>query len=280
MVADESIPFVYPKSDPYVASIVGASFALIWIGWMELEKSRRIRVRPSQGVTTVTNRLVSSLRDSDLLSEFRRAAVEMHAAVQPLEELYLSSDRRFTDTRERDSRVASAARLNKSLFLTFPTDSCIVQLMPIRSRASSPAPHAASFQEEIVSLIRALGLHRPDQTPCGQPISVAEAQSILELSRQAAISQRGLAAKLQLEKSTVSRLAAILEKRGWLERKKDPMDSRVLRLRLTALGTRVARSLAASRTAKFSTVFAAIPPSKRAAVLESLSILSEALNED
>jgi len=164
--------------------------------------------------------------------------------------------------------------------LTSSADSCILQLMANRPRASSPAQHATSFQEEIVSLIRALGLHKPDQTPCGQPISVAEAQTILELSRQAEISQGGLAAKLRLEKSTVSRLAAILEKRGWLERNKDPVDSRILRLRLTALGARVARNLAASRDAKFSSVFAAIPHTKRASVLESLSILSEALYED
>ena len=140
-------------------------------------------------------------------------------------------------------------------------------------------PLPASFQEEIVTLIRALGLHRPDQTPCGQPISVAEAQAILELSRESPISQSGLAAKLRLEKSTVSRIAAILEKRGWLDRKRDAIDSRVLRLRLTALGTKVAGNLAKSRAAKFSAVFEAIPETQRAAVLESLSILSEALND-
>ncbi len=80
---------------------------------------------------------------------------------------------------------------------------------------------AVYFQDEIVSRIRSLGLYRPDQTPCGQPASVAEAQAVLELSREPRISQNGLAPRLQLEKSTVSRIAAILENRGWLERTRD-----------------------------------------------------------
>ncbi len=129
-------------------------------------------------------------------------------------------------------------------------------------------------------MIRALGLHRPDQTPCGQPISVAEAQTILELSRESLISQSALAAKLRLEKSTVSRIVTALEKRDWLERKRDANDSRVVRLRLTALGARVAGNLAKSRAAKFTRVFDAIPAHRRASVLESLSLLSEVLNED
>ncbi len=152
--------------------------------------------------------------------------------------------------------------------------------MPSRTNRKELVQQAVSFQEEVVALIRSLGLHRPDQTPCGQPISVAEAQAVLELSREPRISQNGLAARLRLEKSTVSRIAAILENHGWLERTRDKDDSRILRLRLTALGSRIARNLAASRAAKFSKVFAAIPEHQQGSVLESLSILSKVLNEN
>lgn len=129
----------------------------------------------------------------------------------------------------------------------------------------------------MVRLIRALGLHRPDRTPCGAPISVAEAQAILELSRAEGMSQGELAFRLQLEKSTVSRVAAMLERRGWIDRSRDARDSRLLRLRLTPAGRKTARNLTASREAKFTTVFASIPPHRRAAVLESLTVLMEAL---
>ncbi len=161
--------------------------------------------------------------------------------------------------------------------LTVLTYSCTIQRLKVTTIKALDV--ADQFQEEIVSLIRALGLHRPDTTPCGQPISVAEAQAVLELSRRSGISQNGLASRLQLEKSTVSRVASALVERGWLERERDPKDSRLFRLHLTRMGRRVAGNLNASRQAKFARVLRAIPAAKRASVTEALSILSEALHE-
>jgi DNA-binding MarR family transcriptional regulator len=152
--------------------------------------------------------------------------------------------------------------------------------LSVRTNRQSRADPKATFQEEIVELIRALGLHRPDQTPCGQPISVAEAQAVLELSRQPGISQNGLATRLRLEKSTVSRVASMLERRAWIERSRDTNDARILRLRLTPSGLKAAQALAASREAKFSKVFEAIPPGKRDSVLQSLALLSQVLNQE
>ncbi len=147
------------------------------------------------------------------------------------------------------------------------------------SRTSSPAD-AAAFEDEIVALIRALGLHRPDRTPCGQPVSVAEAQALHELAREPSLSQNVLASRMHLEKSTISRIASALEKCGWLARTRDEDDSRVLRLRLTPLGSRVARNLARSRAEKFARVFHSLPRDRRTAVIESLALLSEALDAD
>jgi len=136
-----------------------------------------------------------------------------------------------------------------------------------------------TFEQQIVALIRALGLHRPDQTPCGAPISVGEAQALFELAHDPDISQNELAARLHLEKSTVSRLAKMLEQRGWLDRLRDKDDSRLLRLRLTPAGSKAVHRLSASRRARFAKVFDAVPAHKRDAVLDSLSLLSEVLNE-
>ncbi len=136
-----------------------------------------------------------------------------------------------------------------------------------------------AFEQKIVGLIRALGLHKPDETPCGTPISVGEAQALFELSHNPDISQNELASRLHLEKSTVSRLARMLEQRGWLDRVRDEDDTRFLQLRLTAAGSKAVKRLAASRKARFSKIFEAIPAHKRDALLDSLSLLSEVLNE-
>ena len=134
----------------------------------------------------------------------------------------------------------------------------------------------AAFQEQMVQLVRSLGLHRPDETPCGQPVSIGEAHALLEVAREPGLTQHGLAARLRLEKSTVSRIAGMLERRGWIRRVRDERDARFIRLHLTKRGIAANANIAASRRAKFERIFGAIPAKRRGAVLESLSLLTEA----
>src|SRR5579872_6816238 len=111
-------------------------------------------------------------------------------------------------------------------------DSCILQPLKYRTVSSHRSEPAEAFQDAMVALIRALGLHQPDRTPCGRPVSVAEAHAVLELSREPGLSQNALAARLRLEKSSVSRIVTALEKRGWVARKRDPSDNRIVRVHL------------------------------------------------
>jgi DNA-binding MarR family transcriptional regulator len=135
------------------------------------------------------------------------------------------------------------------------------------------------LQEQMIALIRAFGLHRPDQTPCGQPIAVAEAHALMELARAEPLSQNDLVARLRLEKSTVSRLVHQMEQRGWIKRTRSPLDGRMAQIHLTDAGRTLTRDLAEARRAKFARILAAIPEEQRATVLESLTILVEAMRE-
>jgi len=135
------------------------------------------------------------------------------------------------------------------------------------------------LQERMIGLVRAFGLHRPDETPCGQPVAVAEAHALLELTRGEPLSQKDLAARLRLEKSTVSRLVKALEGRGWVGRTRSPRDGRAMELRLTEAGKRAAARLSEARRAKFARVLEAIPEEERASVMQALGVLEEAMNE-
>ncbi|MDQ2998725.1 MAG: MarR family winged helix-turn-helix transcriptional regulator [Chloroflexota bacterium] len=133
------------------------------------------------------------------------------------------------------------------------------------------------LQEQLIALIRAFGLHRPDQTPCGKPVAVAEAHALMELIQGVPLSQNDLAARLHLEKSTVSRLVGIMESRGWIARARSAQDGRARELFLTDIGRQMAAELAEARRAKFARVFEAIPEAERAVVFESLQMLVEAM---
>ena len=138
------------------------------------------------------------------------------------------------------------------------------------------------LQERMIALVRAFGLHKPEETPCGRPVSVAEAHALMELSREdlgPPMVQKELAWRLRLEKSTVSRLVGMLEGRGWVERSRSPEDGRALELRLTEAGKRTAKGIAEARRAKFARVLEAIPEEERGSVLDSMRMLEEAMRE-
>jgi DNA-binding MarR family transcriptional regulator len=81
--------------------------------------------------------------------------------------------------------------------------------------------------------------HEPGNL-AGPPVSGSEARALIELASARGIAQGELASVLGLDKSTVSRLAASLERKGWLRRGRDEDNQRYVRLYLTPQGADVA----------------------------------------
>ena len=147
------------------------------------------------------------------------------------------------------------------------------------SKTQSPPNTAIELQERMIAFIRAYGFQQPEQTPCGQPISVSEAHAITELSRETGLTQQELSTRLRLEKSTTSRLVGLLEARGWLERQVNPHDARSICLVLTKAGLQSAQQVIQARREKFNQLLERIPKQERRAVLSALETLTEALHE-
>lgn len=80
----------------------------------------------------------------------------------------------------------------------------------------------------------------PDEAAPLPVLSTSEARALIELVAARGISQGQLGTLLGLEKSTVSRLATGLERKGWIERGRDEANQRYIRLYLTPEGSRVA----------------------------------------
>jgi DNA-binding MarR family transcriptional regulator len=138
---------------------------------------------------------------------------------------------------------------------------------------------AVLLQEHVVAFVRAFGLHRPSETPCGKPVPVSEAHALAELASEDGLTQNQLAARLRLEKSTVSRLAGQLAARGWIEREPHPTDGRAVRLHLTERGARAAGEIEEARRRRFAELLERIPEDARADVLQAFAVLTEAVDE-
>ena len=97
----------------------------------------------------------------------------------------------------------------------------------------------------------------------GLKLSLSEVMAMGELSEVEAMSQHELGRLLGLEKSTVSRLAAALERRGWIIREREPSNRRVYRLQLTDVGRTVADRLGEDLRAHHQQLLGALTPTER-----------------
>lgn len=127
--------------------------------------------------------------------------------------------------------------------------------------------HDGFPDDELRRLLRRLartsGLLEPHEH-AGLRVSLSEIFALGELSDSGALSQRDLGKRLGLEKSTVSRLAAAMERRGWLTRERDPANRRFYRLRLTAPGEATAKAVGEHFRSLHAHLFDALTPAERA----------------
>jgi DNA-binding MarR family transcriptional regulator len=134
----------------------------------------------------------------------------------------------------------------------------------------SAAP-AERLHELFMDLVRLGGMLQPDSAVPGQPVSVSQAFALHELDTETPLSQRDLAERLHLEKSSVSRMAAEMERKGLLVRERDLGNRRVYRLRLTERGRTLHANMASAFHDHYVRWVLAMTPSEREALLTGLT---------
>jgi DNA-binding MarR family transcriptional regulator len=132
--------------------------------------------------------------------------------------------------------------------------------------------------EQLIAFIRALGLHRPEQTSRGEAVGASEAHALVIL-RRGAINHGQLARALQLQRSSVSRLVQQLARRGWTARAVADLDRRVVFVRLTRKGQIAAEYLIRARGAKFRHILASAAAGQRQQLVNALSRLAQAMSD-
>jgi DNA-binding MarR family transcriptional regulator len=136
---------------------------------------------------------------------------------------------------------------------------------------------AAEDAELVRLLSQLLGVVSPEGTPAGESsdppmptVSPSEARALIELVSSRGIAQGQLASVLGLEKSTVSRLASGLERKGWISRGRDEANQRYVRLYLTPAGRLVAERLWRAWQSRQARIVAALSAEERAGLSAGL----------
>ena len=112
------------------------------------------------------------------------------------------------------------------------------------------------------------------------PVSASEARALIELVAARGIAQGELAGVLGLDKSTVSRLAASLERKGWVRRGRDEANQRYVRLYLTPAGGEAAARVWQAWQVRQARILASLSEDERAGLAAGLRGLIRGLSAD
>ncbi len=134
---------------------------------------------------------------------------------------------------------------------------------------------AAALQRVLTDLIRVYQFRDRDAVCC-YGVSTGQCHGLERLAKRGPMSLNEFAASLYLEKSSASRLADGLERKGYIKRKPRVDDARYLQLELTSRGKtlhdRIERDLIDERAQ----VLADLTAEERKLVIESIARLFDA----
>ena len=174
-------------------------------------------------------------------------------------------------------------------------DRLLARLLRVMNPAAGPGAGAAvGGQDHQERPGPAAGPGPPDgpateHTAAGETafpaVSASEARALIELLAARGIAQGQLAALLGLEKSTVSRLAAGLERKGWLRRGRDEENQRFVRLYLTPEGRVIAAQVWQAWQSRQARILAGLSAEERSGLAAGLrglvrGLAAEGLLED
>ena len=139
--------------------------------------------------------------------------------------------------------------------------------------------NSKTFREIVRRLERKLGLLNDLEASCCG-VTFSQCHAIVEIGRAGSISLNDLAEVLTLDKSTMSRTINNLVTNDLTSREIDPKDRRYVTIQLTESGQQAFQAIEEGMAEFFANVYQSIPENKREQVVDSLTILLDALAEN
>jgi len=134
------------------------------------------------------------------------------------------------------------------------------------------------FRRDLRRIERHVIGHLKDQTACCG-VTAAQCHVLLELEEAEESTLNGLADRLRLDASTLSRTVESLVRSGMVDRSANPRDRRAVALRLTPVGMRKVQSINESCDVFYRDVFEGIPADRHAALVDSIKTVADILSE-
>ena len=136
-----------------------------------------------------------------------------------------------------------------------------------------------TLRELIRILVRDLGiLEKSDISCCG--VTLTQCHAVVEIGRKGKISLVDLAGLLGLDKSTMSRTINNLVELDLVLRDLDVENRRYVIIQLTENGENIFKNIEDSMNGYYKNIFNSIPENKRNQVMESIQLLTNAVENN
>lgn len=126
---------------------------------------------------------------------------------------------------------------------------------------------AHRFSDALSEVIRVVQFRDRDRACC-YDVSVSQCYALKVVNDGGPLTVNDLAAQLYLDKSTASRVANGLVGMGYLERRRDPEDGRVVQLVVTEEGRALCRTIEGDLAREYAQLLDDFDPELRSAVIE------------
>jgi len=148
--------------------------------------------------------------------------------------------------------------------------------MPVKSARGRPA--VADKTADLADRLHSAAIHllrrlRREDDASGLPAPQLSAMSVIVFGGP--ITLGALASAEQVRPPTITKLVALLEEQGLVERETDPADRRIVRVKATARGTRLLYEGRRRRVASLAESLGQLPAADRAVLANAVPLLEK-----
>ena len=146
-------------------------------------------------------------------------------------------------------------------------------------RVQFVSPHQVHRLNELIEDVRQCceGKHLVEAEKLGLPF--AEIRCLLLFGSERYLTVKGIAERLEVAKSRVTKIVNSMNEKGLVERAADPADGRVRLLRLKPAGRRIVEQANALQRQMQETILEKLDPADRSRVISGLELLRAAMHE-
>lgn len=134
--------------------------------------------------------------------------------------------------------------------------------------------------DEVLSNLTLAFLQMERSGKCCYGVTLSQCHTLDLLSKKGDLTMNELSRQMGLAKSTITRIVSNMVRGGWIEQVRDEKDRRLVKVRLTQKGRRMADKLGLSSQEYVQRILRHIPQEKIPQVVESLQWIVKSVGKE